>query len=105
MNLRDSNPGQGFKATREQLDWGKEDTYWRSNWQSRPYVVADRGYEFYGPGFRFGYESAILYSGRTFDDVESDLREQWDNYKHRGQATWEHIKEAARDGWKRVKSR
>jgi hypothetical protein len=106
MDLRDTNPGQGFKATDRQLaDWDAEDTFWRDSWSTRPYAVADRGYDYYRPGYRYGYESAARHRGRQWTDVETDLRSGWDRYEHRGQSTWENVKDAVRDAWDRVTGR
>lgn len=102
---RDVNPSQGFKATERQLDWSEEDTYWRGNWQTRPYASADRGYDFYRPAYRYGFESASRYSGREFGDVERELSSGWERNPERGQSTWENIKDAVRDGWNRVRNR
>jgi hypothetical protein len=107
MNNRDVNPSQGFKATDQQLgtDWETEDTYWKENWRARPYATADRGYDYYQPGYRYGFESAGKHRGRAWADSEDDLRSGWDRYEHRGQTTWESIKEAVKDGWHRVTNR
>jgi hypothetical protein len=107
MPDRDVNPSQGFGATPEQLgeDWGTEETYWRDNWQSRPYASADLGFEYYRPGYRFGYESARSSRGKEWNDIEAELRTGWERYEHRGQSTWENIKGAVRDAWNRVTSR
>ncbi len=86
-------------------DWSTEETYWRNNWSSRPYATADRGFDYYAPGYRYGYESATRYRGRDWNDVESDLRSGWDRYEHRGQSTWENIKDSVRDAWNRVTNR
>lgn len=83
-------------------DWGTEEKFWRTNWNTRPYVTADRGYDFYQPGYRYGFESANRYRGRDWSDVETDLRSGWDRYEHRGQRTWDHMKDAVRDAWRRV---
>jgi hypothetical protein len=101
----DMNPTQGFGATTDQLTWDNEATYWRDNWRARPYVQADRGFDYYQPGYRYGFESASKYRGKQWNDVESDLRSGWDKYEHRGQSTWEHMKEAVRDAWNRVAHR
>ncbi|MBK5188015.1 MAG: hypothetical protein JJD97_07200 [Gemmatimonadaceae bacterium] len=99
----DANPTQGFKATSQQLgDWGKEQDYWRTNWSSRPYASADRGFEYYSPGYRYGFESAHKHAGKQWSAVEGDLRTGWDRYEHRGTGTWEHMKDAIRDGWNRI---
>ena len=65
-------------------DWKTEEQYWRSNWNSRPYVSADRGYDFYRPGYQYGYEAANRYRGRDWNVAESDLWSGWDWYEHRG---------------------
>src|SRR4051812_39998018 len=105
MPNRDVNPTQGFGATDDQLQWGPEESYWRNNWSTRPYVSADRGFEYYRPGYRYGFEAANRYRGRQWDEIEGDLRTNWDAYTHRGHSTWEHVKEAVRDGWNRVTHR
>lgn len=102
MHERDTNPSQGFKATERQLDWASEEKHWRQSFSGRPYVQADRGFEYYGPGYRYGFESANRYRGRDWNDVEPELRSGWDRYEYRGQSTWENIKDAVRDGWDRV---
>ena len=101
---RDVNPTQGFKATDTQLgeDWTTEETYWRDNWQTRPYATADRGFDYYQPAYRYGFESARNYRGRAWDEIETDLRTGWDRYEYRGQSTWENVKDAVRDAWNRV---
>ena len=83
-------------------DWTTEDMYWRSNFASRPYVKADRGYEAYQPGYRYGFESAKQYGSRKWNEVESDLRAGWDKFEYRSKSTWENIKDAVRDAWDRV---
>jgi hypothetical protein len=97
------NLGSGTAAgTTGTGDWTTEDAYWRSNFASRPYAQADRGYDAYQPGYRYGFESAKRYPGRKWNEVESDLRTGWDRYEHRAQSAWENIKDAVRDAWDRV---
>jgi hypothetical protein len=88
--------------TGSMLDWNTEETYWRTNYSKRPYVGAKPDFDYWRPGYRYGYESAQKYHGRTWQDVESDLKTGWDRFEHRSKATWEQIKDAVRDGWDRV---
>jgi hypothetical protein len=83
-------------------DWSPEEQYWRDNFASRPYAHADRGFDYYRPGYRYGFESAQRFHGKQWNDVESDLRSGWDRYEHRAQSTWENVKDAVRDAWNRV---
>ena len=84
------------------LDWPTEETYWRDTYATRPYVAVNRDFDYWRPGYRYGYESAMKYQGRNWSDVENDLRVGWDRFEHRSQSTWEQLKDAVRDGWDRV---
>lgn len=86
-------------------DWATEERYWRDTWRTRPYVQADRGFDYYSPGYRYGFESASRYGGREWNDIENDLRSGWDRVEYRGQSTWENMKDAVRDAWHRVTKR
>jgi hypothetical protein len=96
-----------FRALKEQSmaeTWTDEDRYWRNNYASRPYAKGT-SYERLSPAYRYGYESASRYTGRSWEDVESDLERDWERYEDRGQSTWEQIKDAVRDAWDRVTGR
>ena len=83
-------------------DWNTEERWWRDNFSSRPYARSDRDFEYYRGGYRYGFENAGRYPNRSFDEVEPELRSGWDKYEHRGQSTWEDIKDSVRDAWHRV---
>ena len=102
MTHGDTNPTQGFHATSDQLDWGSEEKYWREHWSLRPYAAVDREFAYYEPGYRYGVESAHRYRGRFWDDVEPDLQTGWEKFEHRGNSTWENMRDAVRDAWNRV---
>ena len=82
-------------------DWNAEDTYWKSNYKTRPYAGSN-DYSYYQPGYRYGYEAANRYEGRNWAEVEPDLQRGWDKYEHRGQSNWASMKAAVRDDWDRV---
>ena len=50
-------------------DWNLDQQWWRENLSNEPYVTADRRFEDYEPGYRFGYESANRYRGRSWNDI------------------------------------
>jgi hypothetical protein len=84
------------------LTWDDEDTYWRSNYRTRPYASGSSEYDRYRPGYRYGYDSASRYEGRQWNDIEPQLSRDWNSYEHRGTSTWEQVKDAVRDAWDRV---
>ena len=88
-------------ADRFNASWTDEDKYWQENYRNRPYA-GSKDYNYYQPGYRYGYESAAKYHGREWPDVETDLKRGWDTFEQRGQSTWEQMKAAVRDAWDRV---
>ena len=90
-------------ADTNRIDWNEEDSYWRTNFRTRPYASsAGRDYDYYKPGYRFGYDAANRYRDRSWSEVESDLSRDWNSFEDRGQSTWEQMKDAVRDAWDRV---
>ena len=93
---------RGTDRTTGTGDWRNEERWWRDNFLARPYVDESRGFEYYEPGYRYGFESANRFGRRPWTEVEGDLRTGWDRYEHRGQSTWEQVKDSVRDAWDRV---
>jgi hypothetical protein len=89
------------------LDWSTEESYWRNNYSTRPYIGNNRDFDYWSPAYRYGYDAAQRFQGHRWDEVETDLRTDWDRYEHRGntRATWEQVKDAVRDGWDRIMGR
>jgi len=83
--------------------WNDEDSWWQSNFSSRPYA-GGRTYEEFRPAYRYGYESGVHHMGRTWNEVESDLRTGWDKFtgKPASGSAWENVKDAVKDAWHRV---
>jgi len=84
--------------------WMDEDRYWRESYRTRPYAQGST-YDTLSGGYRYGYEAANRYTGRSWEDIESDLERDWDRYEYRGQSTWEQVKGAVRDAWDRITGR
>ena len=41
--------------THNRSSWTDEDTYWRTNYRTRPYASsAERDYDYYQPAYRYG---------------------------------------------------
>ncbi|HEX6865053.1 MAG TPA: hypothetical protein VF414_19640 [Thermoanaerobaculia bacterium] len=81
--------------------WEDEDSYWRNNYSSRPYS-SGRTYDDLSPAYRYGYESANQYRGRSWNEAESDLERGWEKAKGASRGAWQDVKDAVRDAWHRV---
>ena len=102
-NLRNQNLDDvGMTSGTFSGSWNNDRSWWQQNFNSRPYVSADRRFEDYEPSYRFGYAAANRYRGRNFNDIELNLRSDWDRHEGRGNSTWDHVKDAVRDAWDKV---
>jgi uncharacterized protein (TIGR02271 family) len=80
------------------------DTYYRDHFNTN-YSAAGGNYDDYAPAYSYGSQmrSDARYQGRQWDDVESDLRSDWES--RNGSAagsTWDKMKSAVRHGWDKV---
>jgi hypothetical protein len=81
-----------------------DDSYFRSHWTSN-YGTTSGNYDEYAPAYSYGRDMRKTYSGRNWNDVESDMRTKWESRDTSGGAsTWEKFKAAIRHGWDRVSS-
>ena len=78
-----------------------DDSDFRADFQKR-YSSSGASYDTYLPAYRYGYDMASdpRYKGRSFDDIESDLRTDYG--RRYPNSTWEKMKDAIRYGWNKV---
>lgn len=96
--------GPGLESTtrRPSIRNADQDTYWRKEFAQRDYTDVDRGYEYYRPAYRYGWEARRRQDAGTFDAVEEDLRVQWQERRSRDEPDWEEARPAIRDAWRRA---
>jgi hypothetical protein len=78
-----------------------EEEYWRRTYATRPYVRSGSDYDTYRPAYQYGWESYARFQGRRFDEVEPELRSDWEGRRDPG-LSWDNAREAVRDAWHRV---
>lgn len=81
-----------------------DDSRYRSHWDSN-YSSLGGSYDDYAPAYRYGSDMAgsDKYRGRQWDDVESDLRSDYDTrHGASGGSAWEKTKDAVRHGWNKM---
>lgn len=81
-----------------------QDDYWRNQYLARPYYVNGMTYNDYQPAYRMGYEGYVRHynTGRTFEQVEPELRQDYEHHHGSSRLAWEQAKHAVRDGWERL---
>lgn len=101
-NAEKTQAGKPQNANRTGLDFAAEDRHWRDQYKRESYFSADHSYDDYAPAYRVGYEGAGRYAGRRFDEVETDLRRDYDSVRGSSKLSWEKAKSAARAAWDRI---
>lgn len=93
--------GLAGKQAAEAIDPTIEDEYWRTNHNNQPYVEKGRQYEDYQPAYRAGYESYARHAdtNKTFDEVEPEIKTEYENNYGKTGLAWEKAKPATRAAW------
>ncbi len=94
--------GLAGKGVAEAVNPTVEDAYWRSNYTKAKYYEAGRPYSDYEPAYRTGYEGYTKYSGRRYEDIESELERDYARAKGASSLAWSNAKQASRDAWHRI---
>jgi hypothetical protein len=96
-------PAQG-QARDTRFNPSVHDIHWREAYSREPYYRSEYNYDDYAPAYRTGYESAGRYLGqkKRFDDLDSEMRAQFERIKGRSRLAWEDAKAAAKAAWHRV---
>lgn len=105
-NKQQQNSGHDVRsAGRERNTLGQTEqqaSYWREQYQHEPYVAKGEKYDDYAPAYRTGYEGRTQYAGQRFDEVESDLRRDWENARGNSKLGWDKASQACRAAWDRA---
>jgi hypothetical protein len=90
-----ADTGYGVMATFDKF-------WWRDNYAGIEGVQADRGYDYYEPALRYGWESRAAHSGRSWSDVEPELASGWGAARGASSAKWDDVKHATRHAFERA---
>ena len=79
----------------------ENDPLFRSHFQHAN-RLADREYEDVRPAYRLGFGAAgdARYAGKSFDEAEKDLENDWLNVRFAGDV-WQSVRDYAREGFER----
>jgi uncharacterized protein YcfJ len=97
--------GLAGKGVAEKIDPTAEDAYWRTSYITRSYVDKDTPYDIYQSAYRTGYEGYGLYAGKSYEEVETDLRRDYEKTRRTSGLDWNKAKHATKDAWLRLEDR
>lgn len=102
---KDQQGKEAMNAGRERNTLGQTEqhaSYWREQYSNEPYVTKGEKYDQYAPAYRTGYEGRSQYAGQRFEDVENDLKRDFENNKGDGAMGWDKARQACRAAWDRA---
>jgi uncharacterized protein (TIGR02284 family) len=93
----------GGKAIANRIDPATEEAHWKTSYSSRPYVTSGSSYDDYGPAYKLGYERYPEYHGRSWDQAEPELRNEWETRRGNSRLAWDDARHATRDAYDRAR--
>ncbi|MGE3623138.1 MAG: hypothetical protein AB7H77_04600 [Bdellovibrionales bacterium] len=91
------------QAAQPAADWTAEDSYWRSNFQSRPYYTGNSNYHAYQPAYRYGVDLYNQNQGKPFNELDRGrLQTQWQQVRGNSNLTWDQAQGAVSDAYNRA---
>ncbi len=88
--------GLAGEAAAELLDEGL-DGHWQKYLHDRGHAPAD--HERYQAACQAGWRARRLSRGKSFDEVETELRQQWESRGANAGLSWDTVKPIVRNGW------
>jgi hypothetical protein len=79
-----------------------EESFWRTQYRSRPYVTYGAKVDDYLPAYRYGIDASIEFPGRSFSDIAEILERNWLRARGKSSLKWTKAKLAAQDSWTRM---
>jgi hypothetical protein len=95
--------GVGHKIAAE-INPKAEDLFWRENYNTRPYVLAESDYDDYQPAYRYGVDSYVSHPDSDFDMLEPGLSKDWHSSRGESKLEWQDAKHATRDAYERLRN-
>jgi uncharacterized protein (TIGR02271 family) len=95
--------GLAGKAVAERVNPTEEEAYWKENYQEEPYYDPSYTYDDYAGAYRTGYMgyNRLGSSGKHFEEVETDLRTDYERSHGTSKLSWEEARPAAQAAWNR----
>jgi len=94
--------GYGGKAFGEWIDPTTDDAWLKENFQSRPYVKKGETFDTYTPAYRYGGQAEAQHQGRSFNEIENNVRTDYEKTPAAQSMDWNRAKPAVQDAYDRT---
>jgi len=97
--------GLAGKAVGEKIDPTVEDAFWRDQHSKQPFFKEGEDFEIYRPAYQTGYEGPGKYGDRSFDELELELKSDYERNRGSSTVDWQKAKQATHAAWERASRR
>ncbi|MFT3788563.1 MAG: hypothetical protein QM770_20725 [Tepidisphaeraceae bacterium] len=78
-----------------------DDGYWRENYHTRDYYKSGDSFDTYAGAYRYGASAADKNAGRSFADMENDIRADYEKTPEAANLSYDRARGAIRDAYER----
>ncbi len=96
--------GFAGKEFADMVDPEPDEKHWRENYANRENVPVGSTFSDFAPAFSFGLAARTHHPGRTFDEIEDELRAGWPLARSDSSLDWAEARPAVYDAWSRADS-
>jgi len=96
--------GFAGKEFADLVDPVADEKLWREHYATRENVPVGSTFSDFAPAFSFGIAARTHYPGRTFDEIEPELRAGWSKARGESRLDWPEARRAVYDAWSREDS-
>lgn len=100
--LLGSSAGESLNPT--VIDPQAEERYWRERHANQPYA-ATADYPTYAPFYELGYTASNRYPGRPYEEIEPELRANYEAARGENSLDWNQGRSATRAAWEKINKR
>lgn len=95
--------GLAGKGVAERVNPTAEEAYWKEHYSTEPYYDRNFAYDDYQGAYKTGYEgyARLGGSGRRYEDVENELRRDYERNYGSSRLSWEKARPAVSAAWHR----
>jgi hypothetical protein len=84
------------------IDPSKEDAYWQNQFDKEHHYAPGASYDDFRSAYKTGYEGHDRYRGRPYEEVENDLKSNWEQAKGASSIAWDQARHAVKAAWHRL---
>ena len=94
----------GLAGTATRVDANAENRHWRNQFRREPYYLQAYTFGDYAPAYLTGYQGYARLAGKRFDQIERELRIDYEANRANSDLSWLEARPAIRAAWERVEA-